>query len=412
MNRRQFLCGGAALAGGAATLAAGPGAKPKVRAITAFVALDRPRYQAQIQETLAMLRQAKRTVEGGGYQVETLRITTQPFPEYVRGLSKEQALGFFRELEALAIRESFSPNIGPAMMRDGDDPAQAELLGEILSTTKKLRASLIMGGEDGVRWNSIRATARLIKFVEEHSPGSAGNFSFAATAMLEPYAPFYPGSYHAGPGRRFAMATESANVVDEVFAETGGNAALATERLGRALGEHAAAIEKLGRQVEKGTGWLYMGLDATPAPLGEVSIGAAIERFTGAKFGSSGTMTAAAVITRAVQSLPIKRIGYSGLMVPVLEDNLLAQRWSEGTYGVDALLAYSAVCGTGLDTIPMAGDVSEQQIERILADVATLACKWKKPLSARLLPVKGKKAGDRTEFDDPMLVNAVIQPLR
>ena len=90
----------------------------------------------------------------------------------------------------------------------------------------------------------------------------------------------------------------------------------------------------------------------------EVSIVAAIEKFTGARFGSSGTMTAAVAITKAVQSAPVKRIGYSGLMLPVMEDSLLAQRWSEGTYDVDSLLAYSAVCGTGLDTIPMAGDVT------------------------------------------------------
>ena len=123
-------------------------------------------------------------------------------------------------------------------------------------------------------------------------------------------------------------------------------------------------------------------------------------------------MTAAAAITKAVQSVPVKRIGYSGLMLPVMDDSLLAQRWSEGTYDVDALLAYSAVCGTGLDTIPMAGDVTQQQIERILGDVATLAFKWKKPLTARLLPVKGKKVGERTEFDDPFLVNTAIRAVR
>jgi hypothetical protein len=50
--------------------------------------------------------------------------------------------------------------------------------------------------------------------------------------------------------------------------------------------------------------------------------------FTGAPFGSSGTMTAARVITQAVQSVPVKRTGYSGLMVPVLEDSVLARRWT------------------------------------------------------------------------------------
>jgi hypothetical protein len=123
-------------------------------------------------------------------------------------------------------------------------------------------------------------------------------------------------------------------------------------------------------------------------------------------------MTAAAIITRAVQAAPVKRVGYSGLMVPVLEDNVLARRWAEGTYNIDSLLAYSAVCAGGLDTVPLPGDVSEEQIARILGDVATLAYKWQKPLAARLLPVPGKKAGDRTEFDDPRMANTTIQTLR
>jgi uncharacterized protein (UPF0210 family) len=75
---------------------------------------------------------------------------------------------------------------------------------------------------------------------------------------------------------------------------------------------------------------------------------------------------------------------------------------------VDSLLAYSAVCGTGLDTIPLPGDVSTEQMERMFADVASLASKWNKPLSARLQPVPGKKAGDMTEFQDPYLFNTTI----
>ena len=123
-------------------------------------------------------------------------------------------------------------------------------------------------------------------------------------------------------------------------------------------------------------------------------------------------MTAAAIITRAVQSVPVKRTGYSGLMVPVLEDKLLAQRWAEGDYSIDSLLAYSAVCAGGIDTVPLPGDVSEQRIARILGDVATLAYKWNKPLAARLLPAPGKRPGDHTEFGDSRMANTVIQPLK
>ena len=411
MNRRQFISG-ALFAGASVSWPDEQPVGPKVRALTAFLKLDRARYREQVEDTLKLLRRAKGVVEAAGYPVETIRIATQPFPEYTRGLTPADALGFFREYDALAMRESFAANIGPAMMADGDDPEQAQLLGQILAVTKSLKASLIVAGENGIQWKCVQAAARVVKFVEENSPGSAGNFNFAATAMLAPYGPFYPGAYHLGEGLRFAIGTEGANVVARAFAQTAGDVPLATERLKRELSAHAVALEKLAQQIESETGWTYMGIDATPAPLREVSIGAAIEKFTGARFGSSGTMTAAAVITKAVQSVPVKRIGFSGLMLPVMEDSLLAERWTEGAYDVDGLLAYSAVCGTGLDTIPMAGDATPQQIERILGDVATLAVKWKKPLTARLLPVKGKKTGERTNFDDPFLVNTTIRAIR
>ena len=96
-------------------------------------------------------------------------------------------------------------------------------------------------------------------------------------------------------------------------------------------------------------------------------------------------------------------------MLPILEDSRLAQRWSEGRLSIDALLSYSAVCGTGLDTVPLPGDISAEQLSLIIGDMASLAVKWHKPLSVRMLPVAGKKVGDMTEFGSPYLVNIKIQ---
>src|SRR5215468_2839057 len=89
--------------------------KPKVRAVTAFIHLDRAQYQAQVADALKMLRQAKAEIEKAGYEVESVRITTQPFPEYVRGLSHKDALEFLKQYDALAQKENFDPNVGPAM---------------------------------------------------------------------------------------------------------------------------------------------------------------------------------------------------------------------------------------------------------------------------------------------------------
>ncbi|HYT36776.1 MAG TPA: DUF711 family protein [Ktedonobacteraceae bacterium] len=45
----------------------------------------------------------------------------------------------------------------------------------------------------------------------------------------------------------------------------------------------------------------------------------------------------------------------------------------------------------------------------LLCDVATLALRLNKPLSARLFPVPGKKAGQRTEFTSPYLTNTLVR---
>jgi uncharacterized protein len=385
-------------------------AKPKVRAITAFVRLDRATYQAQIQDALQFLRAAKAAFEKSGYEVETLRITTQPFPEYTRGLSDDQMLAFFRDYDALAVKEGFDAAIGPAMSKDSDDPHEAELLGKIIAQSKILEGSVSIAGEDGIHWNSIRAAAGVIKYLEANTPRSQGNFKFTAAAWVPSGTPFYPASYYTGEGKQFAIGLESANVVAEVLASTK-SPNEAEERLKTVLGAHAAKIEKTALQISAASGWRYGGIDLSPAPMKDVSIGRAIENFLGAPVGSSGTLGVAAIITRSLKAIPVKQAGYSGLMLPILEDAVLAQRWSEGRLPIDSLLAYSAVCGTGLDTIPMPGDVTQQQLEAILGDVASLSVKWHKPLSARLQPVTGKKPGEMTEFDDPYLVNAKIQPL-
>ncbi len=384
---------------------------PKVRAITGFVRLDRATYRKQIADALAVLRRVKAEFESSGYEVQTVRLTTQPLAELVSGLPEEQALAFLTQLDELSVKENFLPNVGPAMLHDSDDPAAMHLLERALSSLPHIEASSIIADETGIHWKTIHRTAELVKYVSEHSPRSQGTFNFTATAMLKPLGPFFPGSYHTGAGRQFAIGFEGANVVRDVFVKDKGNPEAATADLAAALTKHASVATAVGTKVAAQTGWTYLGVDPTPAPMGEVSIGAAIETFTGAKFGSSGTLTAAHIITAAVKAVPEKQVGYSGLMVPVLEDKVLAQRWAESTYDIDSLLAYSAVCGTGLDTVPLPGDVSPEQMERIFGDVASLAVKWNKPLSARLQPVQGKKPGDRTDFQDPALFNTTLRPL-
>ncbi|HXZ29416.1 MAG TPA: DUF711 family protein, partial [Terriglobales bacterium] len=159
-----------------------PKEKPKVRALTAFVRLDAAHYRQQVADTLVMLRRAKSEFERTGYEVQTIRISTQPFPEYIRGMSHEQALAFFRDYDQLAQKEGFDADIGPAMLHDSDDPAMAGLLAEVLAQSKVLNASVVVAGDDGIHWHAVHAAARVMKYLEEHTPHGQGNFNFTATA--------------------------------------------------------------------------------------------------------------------------------------------------------------------------------------------------------------------------------------
>jgi uncharacterized protein len=396
---------------GALALGAAEPAKPKIRAITGFITIDAKLYPSQIEEAVTFLSQIRDAERAAGYDVSGIRISTQPFPEYTRGLSRAEALKVLQGINELAAKLKFAPNIGPAMLKDDDDAGSVDLLIEVLSTPgNRLAANIVTAGEDGIHWNAVRQAGRIIHAVGERSPHGQGNFNFAAIAMLKPYGPFYPGAWHPGGGlRTFAIGIESANVVMDVFGRDH-NPRTAGPALTAALGLHARAVEAAATKAAEGSGWTYSGIDPTPAPSGNVSIGTAIESFTGEPFGAPGTETASGIITRAVKAVPVKQTGYSGLMIPVLEDAVLTRRWTEQTYGLDSILAYSAVCAGGVDTVPLAGDTSEESIARIVGDVATLAFKWNKPLAARLLPAPGKKAGEMTEFSGA-LGNAIIQPL-
>ena len=409
MRKILVLCFALSVCLAGASRASSAEVRPRIRAVTAFIEIDPNNYAAQISEAQKFLATAKEALNKAGFEGAGGRITTQPFPQYTKGMKSDDAVAFVAKLRDVAQKERSGFNIGPAMVHDTDDPAAASLLVDILSKVS-VNANLITADEQGIHWNAIRQAARVIKQLSERSPHGDANFNFGAIAMMKPYGPYYPGSYHVGKGHAFAVAMEGAEVVGDVFRQYR-DPVEAEKHLSAVLNSYTKQIETVALQVAKTTGWTYEGIDATPAPLGDRSIATAIENFTGAPFGSVGTETASGIITRAVQSTMVKRTGYSGLMIPIMEDNGLARRWAERTFTLDSILAYSAVCAGGVDTLPLPGDVSEDQIARILGDVATLAYRWNKPLAARLLPSPGRKAGDQTDFSNSNLVKTLIQPL-
>ena len=321
-------------------------------------------------------------------------------------MSRDEALALIRSLSQRARKDRIALNIGAAMLNDDDDTGPLALL-PLMLAENLANASIVVADEKGIHWRAVREAARVVHEVAATSPNGNGNFNFAATAMMKPYGPYFPGSWHNGPGRHFAIAMETANVVNRVFARYH-DPVEAQAQLSAELARHTQEAEAVAMKIAAATGWTYEGIDATPAPGADHSIASAFEAFLGAPIGSPGSMTAAGIITRAVQSTPVRRTGYSGLMIPVMEETLLARRWAEGTFNIDSILAWSAVCAGGVDTVPLPGATSIDQIARMIGDVSWLAFRWNKPLAARLMPAPGKAAGDMTAFTALGIVNTKI----
>jgi uncharacterized protein (UPF0210 family) len=233
--------------------------------------------------------------------------------------------------------------------------------------------------------------------------------------------PFYPASYYAqdernSGGPEFGLALEAADLAVRAFEgarsyeEARGNLlALLSDEAGRA-GEVCGSFGA-------DAGFTFTGLDISmaPDPAPERSIARALEMVSGAPLGSAGTLAAAAFVTGVLKEArkQLPTVGYSGLMLPVLEDQTLADRAAEGLVTVDTLLLMSAVCGLGLDTVPLPGDIGLKQMERIILDMATLAVRLDKPLTARLMPVPGKKAGEPAEWPDfPYFAKGKVMSVR
>jgi hypothetical protein len=383
-----------------------PVSKPLVRDITGFVRFNGD--QSFIEEAAGILGKAKTAYESAGYDVNTVRVVTNPLPEVIAGKSQDDALALLKELDDIAVDGKFILNVGPATNIESDNTLTMQVAARALSTLRNVETSAIIADSNGLYWDDIGLTAELLQYVSEHSPRSLGNLRFAAIAMVNQYSPFFPGSYFTEEGEQFVVGLDCADVVQDALVNNKGKYASALAALTAGLKQQITSATPPLAQVQQQTGW-NTGIELIASRVGDASIAGAIEAYTGEKFGAGGTLTAIRLVAEAVQAA--EQSGNSGIALPVIQDKLLAQRWAENTYGLDSLFAYSAAGSLAVDAVPLPGNIHPGQLKRILSDVALLAQKWNTPISARLVPVAGKEPGDMTDFNDPSLFNTKVHPL-
>ena len=383
----------------------GPGFR--IRTITVGTNLRSPSDTAPVEAALASLKGAQRVVTDAGYEVQTIRIATQPFLEEAGRRARADAVAALQALDRAVVAEHALLSIGPALAPDGDDPEFPAWAAELARTTRNLSFTVRVASLDrAASPRGVTAAGEAMVAIARATAGGIGNFRFAAAANVPAGTPFFPVAYHHGSDA-VAVGLESPPLLSAAFA--GANTlAEAKQRLTAVLESRLGPLERLMRQVARQDERAYGGIDVSPAPGKDASIGAAVEALTGVPFGSPSTLAGCAAITDVLKSLRVKTCGYSGLMLPVLEDPVLARRASEGRFSVRELLLYSSVCGTGLDVVPLPGDTPADQLAALIADVAALSTKLRKPLSARLFLVPGKAAGEMAHFDDPYLTDCVV----
>ncbi len=379
----------------------------RVRTVTAGITLDSLADTTTFNVAIDFLKKARQAYINKGYEVQTIRISTQNLYKYLNQYSYNDALPFLVRLDKIAQRNNISLSIGQILAPDEYQEGIGDWAEKLVQTTSNIFFSLpISSHEKGIHFNSIRASSEIIEAISK-SKGGEACFRFTASANCPAGIPFFPAAFHEGVNS-FAVGLESANLITEAFKQNN-NPTNARQTLKLLLEKNLIPIQDIAENISKTLNWQYDGIDASPAPGLDASIGQAIETYSKQPFGSSATLSACALITDVLKTLDIKKCGYSGLMLPVIEDTVLAKRAIEKRFTVQELLLFSSVSGTGLDVVPIPGNTAKQVLENILTDVAALSLKYtSKALSVRLFLIPGKREGDIIKFENPNLTSSVV----
>ncbi len=380
----------------------------KIRSITYFLNPKYPLDENALRKAGEFLAQAKSAYELAGYEIQMTRLATVPFPKLLNSKINETPL-LAQKMSGMLKQIGVSyAALGPALI---EFPESYNVIPEAIFASENIFFGGVMADKkNGISLQAIKACAKIIQQASTITPDGFANLRFAALANVKAGAPFFPAAYWDQDQPAFAIATEAADLAVNAFAGKQtideGRRALISE-----IEKHGQAIARISNTELSNTRFIGIDFSFAPFPDDAHSLGRAVENMGVSKIGLHGSLAAAAILTESVDRADFPHTGFSGFMQPVLEDFVLAQRAAEGTLTIKDVLIYSAVCGTGLDTVPLAGDTTAEQIAPLLLDLSALAMRLDKPLTARLMPVPGKRAGDATEFDFAFFANSRVMAL-
>ena len=384
----------------------------EIRSLTLFDQPGRPVRGEVLLRAAEFADSSRKIFQDAGLTVQTLRFATPPFPTFLAADREATLVQYASDLESTLDEIGFEYlALGPAL------PSHLEsylLIPDLIHATQQTFCSgLLTDPEGAISLPAVRACGEVVQRLAPLDPNGFANLYFAALAVVPPGAPFFPAAYHGGEQPLFAAAVQGADLAVKAFQQAE-SLSRARSLLENSLAEEGQRIARAAGELSAAVGIPFGGIDFSlaPFPEKEKSLGTALEALGIPRLGDHGSTAAAAFLADTVDRADFPRTGFSGLMIPVLEDAVLADRAALGALTLKDLLLFSTVCGTGLDTVPLPGAVTPDQISAVLLDMASLAVRLDKPLTARLMPIPGKSAGEETSFDFPYFANSRVMEVQ
>ncbi len=355
-----------------------------------------------------------------GIPIVNHRIAVSPVADVAAGHTREEFVLLAQALDQ-AAKDVGVDFIGgySAQVQKGASEADEILMDSLpdaLGTTSKLCASINVGSSRaGINMGAVRKLGEIMLKMAERSKKLDG-FDCAKLVVFTNQPednPFMAGAYHghgepetvinvgvSGPGvvkaaiENCIQARGAENLGLDDLAEVIKETACRVTRCGELLGREVAALLH--------TTFGIVDLSLAPTPKIGDSIGEILECLGLDAIGAPGSTACIAMLNDAVKkggAFASQSVGgLSGAFIPVLEDSALAGAATRDELSLEKLEAMTCVCSVGLDMIAIPGDTPAETISAIIADEMAIGMINKKTTAVRLIPVPGKKPGDRVEF--------------
>lgn len=353
-----------------------------------------------------------------GIKVVNKRISISPIALVGACFSSNQMIEIAQELNAVAKQVNIDFIGGfSALVEKGianGDKALIDALPQALAQTQRVCASVnVATTRAGINMDAVLMMADTIKTAADLTADDDG----LACAKLCVFSnipqdmPFMAGAYLgvgvadavinvgvSGPG--VVKRAIERNLEDQPDLTLGRIAEIIKKTATRVT----RAGELIGREVARELNIKFGAVDLSLAPTPTVgdSIGEIFQAVGLSHIGVPGSTAALAMLNDAVKkggAFASSHVGgLSGAFIPVSEDLNIANAADQGFLSIEKLESMTCVCSVGLDMVPVPGDISQECLAGIIADEMAIGMVNSKTTATRIIPVPGKKAGDKVYF--------------